>query len=571
MANESVATQFSVVIAGEAGQGIQTIEYLLAKVLKSEGYHIFASKEYMSRIRGGSNSTAIRIGNQPVAAFLESINLLVALDRDVLTHLKARIQPETIIIGEAATLGHEHEPPIYDIPLNTIATAVGNKLFANSVACGAVAGLLGLAFETVATELGTYFHAKPQTVIAQNIEAAQRGYQAGLAIVASGKVRFQLSKGADTVRNDLIINGSEAVTFGAIAGGCNFIASYPMSPGTGPLIYLAQYAQDFGIVVEQCEDEIAAINMGLGAWYAGARAMVTTSGGGFALMTEGVSLAGIIESPMVIHIAQRPGPATGLPTRTEQGDLELALYAGHGEFPRVILAPQSIAEAFTMTQKAFEIADRYQVPVFVLTDQFLIDSFMNLPELQLPETRLQPQWIKTDRNYQRYELTPNGISPRGIPGFGEGLVGVDSDEHDEAGHITEDLALRIKMTDKRLRKLELLRTHTLPPVFSGERDYETLVIGWGSTYHAITEALAKLNRPGVAQLHFQQIYPLPPATSDYLTQARRIIVVENNATGQFAKLLKLETGVEATRSILKYNGMPFSLEELLLQLGEALQ
>lgn len=559
---------FTVIIAGEAGQGIQTIEYLLSKIFKSEGFHIFASKEYMSRIRGGSNSTAIRLVSAPVAAYAESIDLLVALDRDVLDHLKQRISPQTLIIGDAASLGNEY--PLFDIPLTPIAAAIGNKLYANSVACGAVAGILKLNFETVCQELAAYFGSKTQAIIDQNIEAARQGYQAARQLNLPGEFQFELAKSPDAA-SSLILNGSEALALGAIAGGCNFVGSYPMSPGTGVLIYLSKFAAEFGIVAEQAEDEIAAINMGLGAWYAGARAMVTTSGGGFALMTEGVSLAGMIESPMVIHIAQRPGPATGLPTRTEQGDLDLALYAGHGDFPRLILAPATINDAFYLAGQAFELADRYQVPVFILTDQFLADAFMSLPDLPLENQDIRPQFIKTTADYQRYRFTPDGLSPRGIPGFGEGLVGVDSDEHDETGHITEDLALRIKMTDKRLQKMELLRKAALPPLFTGDADYHTLVVGWGTTYPAIAEALAQLGQPGVAQLHFQQVYPLAPAALDDLTKARQLIVVENNATGQFGSLLRREAGIRPTHQLLKYNGMPFSVEELTEKLDAILK
>jgi 2-oxoglutarate ferredoxin oxidoreductase subunit alpha len=550
----------TVVIAGEAGQGIQTVEYLLAKILKSEGYHIFASKEYMSRIRGGANSTAIRVSSARVAAYAAGIDLLVALDREAPAHLADRLSPATIIVGDAAGLGLDR--PVLDIPFAAIAAAAGNKLFANSVASGAVAGLFQVDFAGVERAIAAYFRGKPQAMVDQNIAAARTGYEAGRELAAAGRAGLTPPDKDAAVAGDPIINGSEALALGAVAGGCNFIASYPMSPGTGVLIYLSQFAADFGIVAEQAEDEIAAINMGLGAWYAGARAMVSTSGGGFALMTEAVSLAGMIESPMVIHIAGRPGPATGLPTRTEQGDLELALYAGHGEFPRLILAPRSIDAAFYRTAEAFQLADRFQVPVFILTDQFLVDSFLNLPELDPAGLENEPRIVATPADYRRYELTPDGLSPRGIPGHGAGLVGVDSDEHDEAGHITEDLELRVRMVDKRLRKLELLRTDLVPPLFHGPADYRTLVVGWGSTYPAIREALAGLDRPDVAQLHLEQVYPLPPSAVAYLQKAERIILVENNATGQFGKLLRQETGRAASDRILKYNGMPFAVEEL---------
>lgn len=554
----------SIVLCGEAGQGIQTIEALLTKVLKDAGYHIFASKEYMSRIRGGSNSTEIRVASRRIAAYAETIDLLIPLDREAIPHLKERISAATKILGETAKIMAPDPLSVIDVPFSEIAAAIGNPVFANTVACGLIAGLFAVRPELLADNLQKYFAAKPAEIIAQNQRAAEQGYQVGLRLHDSGQIVFDLPSDP-SIRDEMILNGAEAVALGAVAGGCNFIASYPMSPGTGVLIYLAQYSSDFPILCEQAEDEISAVNMALGAWYAGARAIVTTSGGGFDLMTEGLSLAGMIESPLVIHLAQRPGPATGLPTRTEQADLELALYAGHGEFPRIILAPGTLAEAFALTRQAFDFAARFQVPVFILTDQFLVDSFANLPVFPLTDLKNESHLVETGPDYRRYQLTPNGLSPRGIPGYGQGLVAADSDEHDESGHITEDAAVRIQMMQKRLQKLEMLQNEVIPPEFHGEPDYHTLVIGWGSTYSAIREALQQCAEPGWAFLHFKQVYPLHPLTGSYLEKAARIVIVENNATAQLGKLLKLHTGVAAQHLILKYDGLPFAVEELAKQ------
>jgi len=310
--------------------------------------------------------------------------------------------------------------------------------------------------------------------------------------------------------------------------------------------------------------------MAIGAWYAGARAMVTTSGGGFALMTEGLSLAGMLESPIVIHLAQRPGPATGLPTRTEQADLELALYAGHGEFPRIIFAPGKIGDGFYLTQKAFNLADKYQVPVFLLTDQYFVDSYYNTAFLDLSDINIEKHIVKTEVDYERYKLTATGISPRGIPGFGQGLVVVDSDEHDQAGHITEDLGLRTKMVNKRLRRFQLLKNEIIPPELVGPESYKNLVVCWGSTYNIVGEAVKNLGRDDVALLHFKQVYPLPSETKDYLHKAEKTIIVEGNATSQFAKLIKLNTEFDIKERILKYNGLSFYVEELTEKLNELL-
>ncbi|UCG38799.1 MAG: 2-oxoacid:acceptor oxidoreductase subunit alpha, partial [bacterium] len=357
-------------------------------------------------------------------------------------------------------------------------------------------------------------------------------------------------------------SGAQAVALGAVSGGCRFVASYPMSPSTAVLTYMARNDRRFGLAVEQAEDEIAAVNMAIGAWYAGARAMVTTSGGGFALMEEGVSLAGITETPLVIHLGQRPGPATGMATRTEQADLDLALYSGHGEFPRIIYAPGTIQEAFVLTHRAFDAADRYQVPVFVLTDQYFIDSYYCVPSLGQEGLQVRDRTVPTQRDYRRYAFTEDGISPRGVPGFGEGLVVVDSHEHTEEGHITEQIHMRNRMMEKRMGKIQAMAADCVPPSLLGPDDYRVLVIGWGSNYHILAEAVGLLGREDMAVLHFSQLFPLPPGTEELLSRAERTIAVENNYAGQMARLLRTYTGFEVNHSIRKYDGRPFCSEDL---------
>ena len=301
----------------------------------------------------------------------------------------------------------------------------------------------------------------------------------------------------------------------------------------------------------------------MGAWYAGARGLVSTAGGGFDLMTEGLSLAGITETPIVIHLGQRPGPATGLPTRTEQGDLNIALYSGHGEFPKIILTPGNLEDAFYLTQKAFNLADKYQVPVFVLTDQFLVDSYYNIKPFDLSNVQNQHFFKETGMEYKRYQMTENGISPRGIPQFGEGLICVDSDEHDESGHITESQAVRMSMNNKRLSKIDMIKGEVFPPELIGSRDYKTLLIGWGSTYLIIKEAIERLGRDDLGFLYFKLVYPLHDSIVDYIKKAEKTIIIENNATSQFGKLIARETGLVIKDAILKYDGLPFSVEEIM--------
>lgn len=549
----------TIVLGGEAGQGIQTIEYVLSRVLKRSGYHVFSTKEYMSRIRGGSNTTTLRVADHPVTALKHQIDLLMPLHPDIPDHVGSRLTKETVIIGDEKTVGTEGG--IVHAPVTDIARDAGGSIYENTAAAGVLSGVMDADLKILLDYIREYFGRKKPEVIEHNIEAARKGYEAGKDLVRNNGFDFALIKN-DSVRRRLLVNGAQAVGIGAVAGGCNFISSYPMSPSTGVLTFLASNDDRLGIVAEQAEDEIAAVNMAVGAWYAGARALVTTSGGGFALMEEGISLAGVTETPLVIHLAQRPGPGTGLPTRTEQGDLDLALYAGHGEFPRVIYAPGSVEEAFSLTARAFNTADRYQVPVFILTDQYTMDTYYDVPGLDPDSVSVEKNIIKTGEGYLRYRVTEDGISPRGVPGNGEGLIAVDSDEHDEAGHITESMAVRTSMVDKRLRKTGQVIKAAVPPILSGPEDYRTLLVGWGSTFHVIREALRRLGKTDMAHLHFPQVYPLPPQTGKYLEKAEKIVNIENNATGQFGRLLKTYADRGPACSVLQYDGSPFTVEKL---------
>ncbi len=552
----------SIVLGGAAGQGVQTVEALLVQVLKREGYRVFAIKEYMSRIRGGSNSTEIRVTNTKRQAFVERIDLLFAMDKDVLPHLQHRITPETIVLGEQAKVGTVENRSVVNIPFTQFANELGNPLYTSTVAVGVALGILGADQKVFQDYLRERFARKGEEIVAKNIEAAKKGYDFGRHVAYDAGIEVQLKRD-EQVKKEMLLDGVTALGLGTLAAGCNYISSYPMSPGTGLLTFLAEQSKDFGIVVDQAEDEIAAINQGIGAWYAGARAVVTTSGGGFDLMTEGVSLAGMIETPIVVHIGQRPGPATGLPTRTEQADLNLVLYAGHGEFPRAIFAPGTPEEAYLVMQQAFHIADLYQVPVFVLSDQYILDSISSFPMEDLEHKKVKNHIVATEVSYQRYQLTNDGISPRGVPGHGEGLVGVDSDEHDESAHITESAAVRRAQHEKRLGKIQGIRKEALLPTEMGDvKKAETIVITWGSNRGVIEEALELVRTDTIAALHFHQVYPLPEKTKKLLT-GKKIVVLENNATGQFANLLKLEYGVDIVGTILKYDGDPFSVEEVV--------
>jgi 2-oxoglutarate ferredoxin oxidoreductase subunit alpha len=556
-------------LAGEAGQGVETIGVILCRLLKKSGFHFFAVQDYMSRIRGGNNFLQIRIASHPVAACRDRVDILAALDAaSVGLHGKAVGKAGIIVFDGEKT--DDTDGRLLPVPLKKIAQEKGGaSIYANTVALGAIAALLGLPREYVDSVLDKAFAGKGDDVRAKNKAAAAGGYE-----YAREHARRKLNPLKPRVLpGQYFINGNEAIVLGALAAGVQFYSAYPMSPSTTLMTGLAGYAKRFPLVVEQAEDEIAAINMAIGASYAGARAMTGTSGGGFALMTEGVSLAGMTETPVVIVVAQRPGPATGFPTRTEQGDLNLVLYAGHGEFARAIFSPGTVAEAYACTIRAFDLAGRFQIPAFILTDQYLAESLVNTPQFKTgpmtPVADVIPRGEgKGQVDYKRYALTANGISPRAVPGWIDGVVYSDSDEHTEEGHITEDAGIRRKMMDKRFyKRLKQLETKALPPVVSGGKKAKTLFVGFGSTAPILKEAQALLGDESVGVVHLPQVWPLPvKKLVELFKTAKAIHTVENNASAQLAGLLKRELGIKIKDSILKYDGRPFSLDEVHIEI-----
>ena len=360
----------------------------------------------------------------------------------------------------------------------------------------------------------------------------------------------------------LLINGTQAVSMGAVAGGCNFVAAYPMSPATGVLTFAATHAEELDLAVEQVEDEISAINMAIGASYAGASPMVTTSGGGFSLMYEGFSLAGVAETPLVVHLAQRPGPATGMATRTEQSDLNLAIHAGHGEFPRLVLAPGTIEEAFEMTAYTFEVAHRVQIQAIVMTDQYLLNTFRDVAPFDMDIIDTDRCLVRSDVDYRRYENSPSGVSPRSVPGYSDGIVGCDSHEHDEEGHVYEDFELRLRMSDKRFRKEEGLKRDAVPALIEGPENWSRLIVCWGSTGPIVREAMMTLNLPDTALLHCRQMWPVGGDVLSAIESASEFIVIEGNHDGQMENLIRTSTGKSANGHLRNYNGLQFSVEQV---------
>ena len=556
----------NIVIGGEAGQGLVTVGQLLAKSLVLSGFEILVSQSYMSRIRGGHNTFTIRCGVGPILAPREAVDLLIAMDRDTITLHAPELAPGATTVVDAALFeGVEIScASCLKVPFGEIS----KPRYHNVVALGAAGALLGLDRSVLMGAVESLFGKKHPEVTEENRRALDGAFDWTMSRNLNG---YRLPQ-QESVPQRLMMNGNEIIALGAMAAGVKFCAFYPMTPSTSVALTLAGQARSQGLVVEQAEDEIAAINMAIGASFAGVPSMVTTSGGGFALMVEGVSLAAMTETPMVVVVAQRPGPATGLPTRTEQADLELVLYAGHGEFPRVILAPTDAEECFHLTRQAFVLAERYQGPVFILTDQMLADCYRPVAPFDLDQASpiqagCDPSQVGTP--YQRYAITDDGVSPRLIPGRSPHLVVADSDEHTEDGHITEDLGVRKAMVEKRWRKLQGMLTEVIAPDYQGDEHPEVLLVTWGSSKGAVLEAAMDLRHNGkrVATLCFSQVWPLlPDHFLPRLEAAGEVIGVEGNSTGQLARLIRRETGFHIRKLVLRYDGLPITPEHILREL-----
>lgn len=554
--------KYNILVGGSAGQGMDTFTSLLQKIFMREGYYVFSNKDYMSRVRGGHNFIQLRFGTEEVATFHPSLDVIVAFDEKTVELHGNRLKDNGVILcDDSIKVTHKN---VITLPMMNIAKEIGKPRVYSTIAMGAVLRLFGMSTDK-AREV---FEKKWDSDIKEdNLKAIMKGYE----LV---EVKFQLNESNE--KNNILISGNQAIAFGALAGGVSFYSGYPMTPSTSVMTYLSKKQREANLVVVQAEDEIAAINMAIGASFTGARSMTGTSGGGLSLMTETLGLVDITETPLVVLNVQRPGPATGLPTRTEQSDLSFVLSASHGEIPRMVLAVRNAEDAFYQTVRALNLADKYQMLVIILGDQYLADAKQTIPEYDLSKIEIN-RYIaeKGDidvEDYKRYKLTESGISPRVIPGSIEGVtVLADSHEHDEYGGIDESSDLRNNMMKKRMRKLDSLREELIEPEYFGGEEPEILLLGWGSTYGSLKESVELLKGEGikVGALVFGDIYPLPTKLLErYSKTAKTIVNVEQNFTGQLAKLIRQETGISADKSILKYDGRQISGEEVYTRIKE---
>ena len=564
---------FTFKIGGEAGFGIMSSGLMFAKVATRSGYHTFDYSEYPSIIRGGHNVMQVSISDNPVAAAFISTDFLVALNQETIDLHWNELGKNSMLLfdGEKCKTEKVSEGvDLFNVPLNKLAQEVGGSLLLrNTVALGATLALLGGDLKILKGLLAEEFKRKGEEVIKNNQNVCEAGYNYVMENFKEKtkdvlKVAPMANRGpAAAGKNKIVVTGNEAVALGAVAAGMQFAAIYPMTPITGILHTLAALQAKFDFIYKQPEDELAAINMAIGASFAGARAMTATAGGGFCLMTEGYGLAGIAEVPLVIIEGMRGSPATGMPTWTEQGDLRFVLHAHQGEFPKIILAAGDVNEAFHLTMKAFNLADKYQTPVVVMVDKNLCESHTSIQPFDYKNYEVDRGKLitKKEENHQQYLLSKDGVSSRSILGVGN-LVKANSDEHDKEGYSSEEGANRMEQMEKRMQKLKTCAEKDMdePEIF-GSKDADLTIVSWGSNKGAILEALKNFNN--VNYLHLTWVSPFPTDfVKKVLSKAKKILNVECNYSAQMGGLIKERTGIEITENLLKYDGRPFFPEEL---------
>jgi 2-oxoglutarate/2-oxoacid ferredoxin oxidoreductase subunit alpha len=570
--------EIAIKIGGEAGFGIKVSGLILARAFFNSGMSVFGYSEYPSLIRGGHNTYQINVANKNINSTTKKIDVLVALNKETIARHKEEMNEAGIIIYDGSKGEGKEEENLMSIPLAELATKAGGEIVKNMVALGVVAFVLGFDKEKLIQEVKKTFEAKGQETVEKNRQAVDLGYEYAKKNYAEKKISHELNfNNQNGGEENKILTANESTVGGIIQSGCKFFAAYPMTPATTILHILAEKQREAGMVVHQTEDEISAIGAAIGASVSGVRSATATSGGGFALMTENLSLAGMAEVPIVIIDSQRPAPATGLPTWTEQADLKLVINAGHGEFPRIVMAPGDAEEAFYMIQEAFNWAEKFQVPAIFLLDKLLSESDFSVRSLDKEKIKivregfLGGEELMRKNNFKRYENTESGISKRSVPGQEGGVHITNSDEHDEEGFSTEESEERTKQMDKRMKKLKLIESEMPEPILYGDPEADLIIVGWGSAKGVILDAISELKLRNtelrMGFLHLAYIWPFPERrVKAVLEKAKNILLIENNKTGQLGSLIRERTGIEIKNKFLKYDGRPFFREEVVSEI-----
>jgi 2-oxoglutarate ferredoxin oxidoreductase subunit alpha len=575
---------FAVSIGGAAGQGVATPGDIFARIFSRRGLHVNAYNAYQSIIRGGHTFLTIRTGPEQVTNFGDRIDLLIPLNQDTIDRHLHLMRPGSAVIYNGDTIKPKDRPEgvqLCPLPVNDLSKGSRSKLEQNTLALAASLSMLGVGFQPLEEVLTQQFKRKGATVVAENVGIARAGYDYATANFKPFGDPLPM-----TDNKYAVLSGNIALAMGGVAAGVKFYCAYPMSPSTGVLHWMAEHARKAGIMVRQVEDEIGVINMAIGAAHTGARAMCATSGGGFALMTEGLGMSAMMETPVVVIDVQRAGPSTGVPTKTEQGDLWQMLGAAFGDYPRVIAAPTDILDCFKLVPEVFNLTDRFQCPGIILSDLLLSEGRSSIdpkelafdPEIDRGELITAAENSGNSNGYKRYKITESGVSPRAIPGVPDHTHTASTDEHDEDGVLISDEFTnphkRRAMMEKRQRKVAGIEAAVKPPELIGIPGADVTLIGWGSTKGVIGEAVEILNSQGIStnQLQIRWLVPLhgQAIVDIFKTSGKRTIIVENNYSGQFARYLRSETSYVPDGHIRKYDGEPFMPHHIVESVKEQL-
>ncbi|HTT46062.1 MAG TPA: 2-oxoacid:acceptor oxidoreductase subunit alpha [Thermoplasmata archaeon] len=567
----------SVMIGGQGGDGTLTVSDLLGRYFRKRGLYVYLSRNVLSRIRGGHADASVRASRDPLHAVKSHVDVLVAFDNEAVELGKAELSPHGFILYDSTTF-HIAEPHSAGFPFATmVGGPLGQPIFKNTAAYGALSVLFGFDPAQTRGVIEERFKRRGGDALEKNLKALEIGRKAALSMPG---VENRYSVVSGDAHNMILTTGNQAVALGFVVGGGRFFAGYPITPATEVMEYLQRYLPPFGGVVRQAEDELAAINMVIGASYAGARAMTSTSGPGLSLMTEGLSHAGTAELPIVVADCQRVGPSTGQPTRHEQSDLSHLANLGHGEYPRFILAPSDPVDCFELTVEALNLAERWRVPVILLLDQALSQNTTTSPRFDLSKVhldrgkRLTPEATTKLQQYKIYELTSDGVSPYAPPGTPGVWAEVTGNEHDEWGHVSVNPANRLKMMRKRMEKMVLARSELPPCRVFGPPDAKVAIIGFGSTSGPILEAQRILEHRGVPTRYLQvrTVFPVPVHEIDpFLKEVDSAYIVEHNYTGQLARLLRetMPWHHAKLHSVLKYDGHTFRAPQIVSEVKGA--
>ena len=556
--------QLNFMVGGKAGEGVDLPGTLFAKIAMQAGLRIHTSAEFYSVIKGYNNILQVRLSEKPINAHSNNFDLVLALnDETGEKYLDDIVAGGGIIYDPQIAELKRDDIKLFAVPLREIAKEkVGLDLAKNIVGIGAAMALLDYSIDLLAELLKSIFSRKGEEIISKNIAAAQAGYD---YVIANYPDSFDYKIQSIDASKTFMMNGNQIAALGAVKAGCKFVSEYPMTPSSSVLHFMAKHAQEYNISVNHVEDEISAINMAIGAGYAGVRSMTATSGGGFALMTEAIGLAGMVEVPVVIIDVQRPGPSTGLPTRTGQGDLRQVLHASQGDFPKIVLSPGTHEEAFYMTFEAFNLAEIYQCPVILMMEKYLAENNVNLPFLKTDDLKIDRGKLLDEKQinpdtFKRFENTEDGISSRSIPGQKGGAHTASSYEHREDGYFTEEIEEVNQINERRMRKMETLQKNLPPAILEGEQEADITLVCWGATYGSAYEAMELLNQKDMSAnlLHIKYLQPFQPGVQEILEKAKHPILVEGNISTQLGGLIREKTGVEIKNKILDYSGRPFT-------------